>query len=156
MKFFIIKVVKLAIRERGVLVFFSASAKKCIFEKTCWTLQKILRPFQRITFHQYSIAKTMCTLSLHFTIMHYFELAQNWQNVKTCKESGYFCKACYAVFFLSCRSQQPLAQLYGHSSLENHHYNLCIFIMNNTVRFDLLVFLLLFLHYFFNLFSCLF
>uniref|UniRef100_A0A3B5Q754 Phosphodiesterase n=1 Tax=Xiphophorus maculatus TaxID=8083 RepID=A0A3B5Q754_XIPMA len=30
------------------------------------------------------------------------------------------------------RSQQPLAQLYGHSSLENHHYNLCIFIMNNT------------------------
>ncbi|KAM4595834.1 cGMP-specific 3',5'-cyclic phosphodiesterase [Fundulus diaphanus] len=30
------------------------------------------------------------------------------------------------------RSQQPLAQLYGHSSLENHHYNLCIFILNNT------------------------
>ncbi|XP_051240611.1 cGMP-specific 3',5'-cyclic phosphodiesterase-like [Dicentrarchus labrax] len=30
------------------------------------------------------------------------------------------------------RSQQPLAQLYGHSSLENHHYNLCLFILNNT------------------------
>ncbi|XP_063738862.1 cGMP-specific 3',5'-cyclic phosphodiesterase-like isoform X2 [Eleginops maclovinus] len=30
------------------------------------------------------------------------------------------------------RTQQPLAQLYGHSSLENHHYNLCIFILNNT------------------------
>ncbi|KAM4749753.1 cGMP-specific 3',5'-cyclic phosphodiesterase [Anableps anableps] len=30
------------------------------------------------------------------------------------------------------RSQQPLSQLYGHSSLENHHYNLCIFILNNT------------------------
>ncbi|XP_041789914.1 cGMP-specific 3',5'-cyclic phosphodiesterase [Chelmon rostratus] len=29
------------------------------------------------------------------------------------------------------RSQQPLAQLYGHSSLENHHYNLCLFILNN-------------------------
>ncbi|KAK5899506.1 hypothetical protein CesoFtcFv8_008982 [Champsocephalus esox] len=30
------------------------------------------------------------------------------------------------------RTQQPLAQLYGHSSLENHHYNLCIFILDNT------------------------
>uniref|UniRef100_A0AAQ5ZD73 Phosphodiesterase n=1 Tax=Amphiprion ocellaris TaxID=80972 RepID=A0AAQ5ZD73_AMPOC len=30
------------------------------------------------------------------------------------------------------RTQQPLAQLYGHSSLENHHYNLCLFILNNT------------------------
>ncbi|KAM9363684.1 cGMP-specific 3',5'-cyclic phosphodiesterase [Symphorus nematophorus] len=30
------------------------------------------------------------------------------------------------------RSHQPLAQLYGHSSLENHHYNLCLFILNNT------------------------
>ncbi|XP_070684470.1 cGMP-specific 3',5'-cyclic phosphodiesterase [Pempheris klunzingeri] len=30
------------------------------------------------------------------------------------------------------RSQQPLAQLYGHSSLENHHYNLCVFILNNS------------------------
>ncbi|XP_034452405.1 cGMP-specific 3',5'-cyclic phosphodiesterase-like [Hippoglossus hippoglossus] len=30
------------------------------------------------------------------------------------------------------RSQQPLAQLYGHSSLENHHYNLCLFILNNA------------------------
>uniref|UniRef100_A0A8D0ALR6 PDEase domain-containing protein n=1 Tax=Sander lucioperca TaxID=283035 RepID=A0A8D0ALR6_SANLU len=30
------------------------------------------------------------------------------------------------------KSQQPLAQLYGHSSLENHHYNLCLFILNNT------------------------
>ncbi|KAL6110076.1 uncharacterized protein ACO6RY_19231 [Pungitius sinensis] len=30
------------------------------------------------------------------------------------------------------RSQQPLAQLYGHSSLERHHYNLCLFILNNT------------------------
>ncbi|XP_059184522.1 cGMP-specific 3',5'-cyclic phosphodiesterase [Centropristis striata] len=30
------------------------------------------------------------------------------------------------------RSQEPLAQLYGHSSLENHHYNLCLFILNNT------------------------
>ncbi|XP_034544869.1 cGMP-specific 3',5'-cyclic phosphodiesterase [Notolabrus celidotus] len=30
------------------------------------------------------------------------------------------------------RSQQPLAQLYGHSTLENHHYNLCLFILNNT------------------------
>ncbi|KAK2816982.1 hypothetical protein Q5P01_025173 [Channa striata] len=30
------------------------------------------------------------------------------------------------------RSQQPLAQLYGHSSLENHHYNMCLFILNNT------------------------
>ncbi|KAM4585460.1 cGMP-specific 3',5'-cyclic phosphodiesterase [Odontesthes bonariensis] len=30
------------------------------------------------------------------------------------------------------RSQQPLAQLYGHSSLENHHYNLCMFILNNN------------------------
>ncbi|XP_074552029.1 cGMP-specific 3',5'-cyclic phosphodiesterase [Halichoeres trimaculatus] len=30
------------------------------------------------------------------------------------------------------RSQQPLAQLYGHSSLENHHYNLCLFILSNT------------------------
>ncbi|KAM9769298.1 cGMP-specific 3',5'-cyclic phosphodiesterase [Menidia menidia] len=29
------------------------------------------------------------------------------------------------------RSQQPLAQLYGHSSLENHHYNLCLFILSN-------------------------
>lgn len=34
---------------------------------------------------------------------------------------------------LALRSQQPLAQLYGHSSLENHHYNLCLFILNNTV-----------------------
>uniref|UniRef100_A0A672I3I6 Phosphodiesterase n=1 Tax=Salarias fasciatus TaxID=181472 RepID=A0A672I3I6_SALFA len=30
------------------------------------------------------------------------------------------------------RTQQPLAQLYGHSSLENHHYNLCVFILKNT------------------------
>lgn len=30
------------------------------------------------------------------------------------------------------RTHQPLAQLYGHSSLENHHYNLCVFILNNT------------------------
>ncbi|XP_034067637.1 cGMP-specific 3',5'-cyclic phosphodiesterase-like [Gymnodraco acuticeps] len=30
------------------------------------------------------------------------------------------------------RTQQPLAQLYGHSTLENHHYNLCIFILDNT------------------------
>ncbi|XP_078809870.1 cGMP-specific 3',5'-cyclic phosphodiesterase-like [Oryzias latipes] len=30
------------------------------------------------------------------------------------------------------RTKQPLAQLYGHSSLENHHYNLCLFILNNT------------------------
>ncbi|XP_030003474.1 cGMP-specific 3',5'-cyclic phosphodiesterase [Sphaeramia orbicularis] len=30
------------------------------------------------------------------------------------------------------RSHQPLAQLYGHPSLENHHYNLCLFILNNT------------------------
>ncbi|XP_067355830.1 cGMP-specific 3',5'-cyclic phosphodiesterase [Channa argus] len=30
------------------------------------------------------------------------------------------------------RSQQPLAQLYGHSSLENHHYNMCLFILSNT------------------------
>uniref|UniRef100_UPI003AAA71EF cGMP-specific 3',5'-cyclic phosphodiesterase n=1 Tax=Centroberyx gerrardi TaxID=166262 RepID=UPI003AAA71EF len=30
------------------------------------------------------------------------------------------------------RSHQPLAQLYGHSSLENHHYNLCLFILNNS------------------------
>ncbi|KAM7008658.1 cGMP-specific 3',5'-cyclic phosphodiesterase [Tautogolabrus adspersus] len=30
------------------------------------------------------------------------------------------------------RSQQPLSQLYGHSSLENHHYNLCLFILNNS------------------------
>ncbi|XP_029020124.1 cGMP-specific 3',5'-cyclic phosphodiesterase-like [Betta splendens] len=30
------------------------------------------------------------------------------------------------------RTQQPLAQLYGHSSLENHHYSLCLFILNNT------------------------
>ncbi|CAJ1052177.1 cGMP-specific 3'%2C5'-cyclic phosphodiesterase [Xyrichtys novacula] len=30
------------------------------------------------------------------------------------------------------KSQQPLAQLYGHSSLENHHYNLCRFILNNA------------------------
>uniref|UniRef100_A0A8C5I519 Phosphodiesterase n=1 Tax=Gouania willdenowi TaxID=441366 RepID=A0A8C5I519_GOUWI len=30
------------------------------------------------------------------------------------------------------RTHQPLSQLYGHSSLENHHYNLCVFILNNT------------------------
>ncbi|KAM9314829.1 cGMP-specific 3',5'-cyclic phosphodiesterase [Pholidichthys leucotaenia] len=30
------------------------------------------------------------------------------------------------------RTHQPLAQLYGHSSLENHHYNLCLFILDNT------------------------
>ncbi|XP_046901233.1 cGMP-specific 3',5'-cyclic phosphodiesterase [Hypomesus transpacificus] len=29
------------------------------------------------------------------------------------------------------RSQQPIAQLYGHSSLEHHHYALCLFILNN-------------------------
>ncbi|XP_076149299.1 cGMP-specific 3',5'-cyclic phosphodiesterase [Alosa pseudoharengus] len=29
------------------------------------------------------------------------------------------------------RSQQPLAQLYGHSSLEHHHYDLCVLILNN-------------------------
>ncbi|KAM4603377.1 cGMP-specific 3',5'-cyclic phosphodiesterase [Polymixia lowei] len=30
------------------------------------------------------------------------------------------------------RTHQPLAQLYGHSSLENHHYELCLFILNNS------------------------
>ncbi|XP_048053317.1 cGMP-specific 3',5'-cyclic phosphodiesterase isoform X1 [Megalobrama amblycephala] len=29
------------------------------------------------------------------------------------------------------RSNQPLAQLYGHSSLEHHHYDMCLFILNN-------------------------
>ncbi|XP_029930792.1 cGMP-specific 3',5'-cyclic phosphodiesterase [Myripristis murdjan] len=30
------------------------------------------------------------------------------------------------------RSHQPLAQLYSHSSLENHHYNFCLFLLNNS------------------------
>ncbi|XP_018921163.1 cGMP-specific 3',5'-cyclic phosphodiesterase isoform X4 [Cyprinus carpio] len=29
------------------------------------------------------------------------------------------------------RSNQPLAQLYGHSSLEHHHYDMCLLILNN-------------------------
>nr|XP_046193289.1 cGMP-specific 3',5'-cyclic phosphodiesterase-like [Oncorhynchus gorbuscha] len=29
------------------------------------------------------------------------------------------------------RTQQPLAQLYGTSSLEHHHYDMCLFILNN-------------------------
>ncbi|KAM6972602.1 cGMP-specific 3',5'-cyclic phosphodiesterase-like [Aplochiton taeniatus] len=29
------------------------------------------------------------------------------------------------------RSQHPIAHLYGHSSLEHHHYALCLFILNN-------------------------
>ncbi|XP_067298062.1 cGMP-specific 3',5'-cyclic phosphodiesterase [Pseudorasbora parva] len=29
------------------------------------------------------------------------------------------------------RSNQPLAQLYGHSTLEHHHYDMCLLILNN-------------------------
>uniref|UniRef100_A0A673HLX3 Phosphodiesterase n=1 Tax=Sinocyclocheilus rhinocerous TaxID=307959 RepID=A0A673HLX3_9TELE len=31
------------------------------------------------------------------------------------------------------RSNQPLAQLYGHSSLEHHHYDMCLLILNNPM-----------------------
>uniref|UniRef100_A0AAY4B1K8 Phosphodiesterase n=1 Tax=Denticeps clupeoides TaxID=299321 RepID=A0AAY4B1K8_9TELE len=33
--------------------------------------------------------------------------------------------------YITRRSQQPLAQLYGHSSLEHHHFDLCLLILNN-------------------------
>jgi len=47
----------------------------------------------------------------------------------------------YCIFFsfpiflsLCFRSNQPLAQLYGHSSLEHHHNDMCLLILNNPVR----------------------
>ncbi|KAA8594873.1 hypothetical protein FQN60_012008 [Etheostoma spectabile] len=51
----------------------------------------------------------------------------NWNHALSTAQSMF-------AMLMATDKLQPLAQLYGHSSLENHHYNLCLFILNNTVK----------------------
>ncbi|XP_073698328.1 cGMP-specific 3',5'-cyclic phosphodiesterase [Garra rufa] len=86
-----------------------------------------------VVYHNWSHA--LCTAQCMFAMLQTKELKSNFSSLEVL--ALMIASLCHDLDHRGVnnsyieRSNQPLAQLYGHSSLEHHHYDMCLLILNN-------------------------